>query len=433
MPTLTVINIMADVPPELLSGPPGVRPCWRQLWFARRGDIVVSPLAIEPEFVAYVAATTGRDLTDLEIVIDAQLCNEASAVPSPETLALLRSHIIDPQEWSINRSYLTPSIAMLANELGIDLGDGGLAMEDGNEFVNRKANFRRLATSTGLPTAEGMVCAAPDSLVAAAQSLLPLTGAVIVKRDNGGGGYGNVVLTLNGEASCPGAREAIPVGDGDLGSLCRDVWARLRIPVGQSVVIEAYHRSGAPFYLEYFIDPSGQHNYLTSGDVLSQEVQGEPAFRWLGLQVPSSQGPRELAHAVALASPFVSLIAQLGYRGYLNVDCIEIADGRLLFNEINGRWGGGTVIHEVATALFGAQYERFWSFRLIRDLPYMDLKDAASALGLLAGPASLGLVMTTDPVRRSGMEVLIGAKVAGDLVELERQVQALWAAEPASA
>jgi hypothetical protein len=64
----------------------------------------------------------------------------------------------------------------------------------------------------------------------------------------------------------------------------------------------------------------------------------------------------QLLAAQAHAYRFVALARDLGYRGMINIDAIFAQDGRLLFNEANGRWGGGSVLHNIAVRLLGVDY-----------------------------------------------------------------------------
>ncbi|WGR93278.1 hypothetical protein MTX20_36970 [Bradyrhizobium sp. ISRA435] len=60
----------------------------------------------------------------------------------------------------------------------------------------------------------------------------------------------------------------------------------------------------------------------------------------------------------------------------INIDAIFSTDGRLLFNEANGRWGGGSVLHSIAARLLGSDYSDSYVVSSVRDVRSSSLRAA---------------------------------------------------------
>ncbi|WP_245312983.1 peptide ligase PGM1-related protein [Bradyrhizobium macuxiense] len=60
----------------------------------------------------------------------------------------------------------------------------------------------------------------------------------------------------------------------------------------------------------------------------------------------------------------------------INIDGIFATDERLLFNEANGRWGGGSVLHSIATRLLGPDYSDSYVISSVRNVRLSSLQTA---------------------------------------------------------
>ncbi|UGY17018.1 MULTISPECIES: hypothetical protein [Bradyrhizobium] len=60
----------------------------------------------------------------------------------------------------------------------------------------------------------------------------------------------------------------------------------------------------------------------------------------------------------------------------INIDAILASGGRLLFNETNGRWGGGSVLHSIAVRLLGAEYLKCYVILSVRNVRSSSLQAA---------------------------------------------------------
>jgi hypothetical protein len=112
------------------------------------------------------------------------------------------------------------------------------------------------------------------------------------------------------------------------------------------------------FFMEYFIDDSGIPKFLDHG-LIRLKKNDDPSAKeleWIGLEIPAQLPPYASAVAVSESMKFAQLAGDLGYRGYVNIDAIVTDRGEVIFNEVNGRWGGCTILHIVAERLLGSGY-----------------------------------------------------------------------------
>ncbi|MHC2806397.1 transposase [Bradyrhizobium diazoefficiens] len=263
----------------------------------------------------------------------------------------LKRHIRQKSDWQLYPCYSTEGVARLAAILGIPKTGDDFALQRGPDLLNRKSHFRQLATSVALPLPHGSVATDPNGLFKAVTSLKSETGRVIVKLDNGAGGVGNVILTSNKSDPLPGARDtrwvSWPSFDPEA------LWSEMTTASCKTLVVESYHLARSLFYLEYTIQDDASIAFVNSGSIRLRKSadRSERALIWTGLELPSDLEDEQLLAAQAHAYRFVALARDLGYRGMINIDAIFAQDGRLLFNEANGRWGGGSVLHNIAVRL----------------------------------------------------------------------------------
>ncbi|MGY3622231.1 preATP grasp domain-containing protein [Bradyrhizobium sp. USDA 10063] len=353
---------------------------WRSVWFAQEGDLIVSPVAIPTDLLSFVGATLRFDPSTLvvhapEKAHDATVLSD-SALQSNTTAGRIGRHIISKTDWRLCPCYFSEGVARLAAMLGIPLAGYEFALQRGPDLLNRKSHFRQLATSAALPLPSGCVATSSDELFRAISSLRSETGRVIVKLDNGAGGVGNIILTGKESVPLPGARETRRVlwtaFDPDA------LWSEITTPSCKAVVVESYHLARSLFYLEFEIEENGSIAYVNSGNIRLRrsEDRFERALVWTGLELPSDLSNEEHSTAYAYAYRFVELARTLGYRGMINIDAIVTTDGRLLFNEANGRWGGGSVLHSIAVRLLGPDYSNSYVISSVRNVRVNSLRSA---------------------------------------------------------
>lgn len=358
----------------------------RNVWLARPGDIVISTATMPEDFMSYVgrvssfAAEAGEiEFFRPEIDGALNLVLQDEYLLRPQFVEALRERVTRPQEWSLLACYQTAGTARLQLELGLAQAGGeavgrSFAAHMGTNLLNRKSHFRQLAIGCSLPLADGAIATSAKSLLHAVTELLPVTGKVIVKQDNGAGGTGNFILSTSPTGPLPGACACVtlPFRDGsDVESELRRLWDTWQAGSPGPMVVEVYHAATAMFYLEFVIAPDGRVDFMNSGAirVRPHDDPAIPELFWVGLELPAQLPPAALAEASTHCSRFLQLAATMGYRGHINIDAIITDTGRLLFNEVNARWGGGTVLHDLATRLVGPDFPNTHVAASFRDVP----------------------------------------------------------------
>ncbi|MGY4319631.1 preATP grasp domain-containing protein [Bradyrhizobium sp. JR3.5] len=353
---------------------------YRSAWFAQEGDLIVSPLSIPADLLSYVGATLNFDASTLLLLVpegsrEVPVLNDCILL-SNSIVERINSHIRQKSSWSMYPCYSSEGVARLAAVLGIPQTGDDFALQRGPDLLNRKSHFRQLATSVALPLPNGSITTNSNELFRAVSSLRSETGSVIVKLDNGAGGAGNVILTSNEGGPLPGARDtrriAWPSFDSDA------LWSEMTNASCKTLVVESYHLARSLFYLEYEIEGDGSIAFINSGNIRLRRStdRSERALIWTGLELPSDLGNEQWLTAQAHAYRFVSLARRLGYRGMINIDAIFSNDGRLLFNEANGRWGGGSVLHSIAVRLLGFDYSGYHVVLSVRNVRSSSLQIA---------------------------------------------------------
>ncbi|SFQ34953.1 hypothetical protein SAMN05216330_13010 [Bradyrhizobium sp. Ghvi] len=364
MPRILIMNAGtaqmsgADLTPAQLSL--AANSAYRSAWFAHEGDLIVSPVVVPADLLSFIGATLDFDASSVCVLVPegrrhSPVLDDCTLL-SKTVFGRISRHVRQKSTWRLYPCYSTEGVARLAAMLGIAQSGDDFALQRGPDLLNRKSHFRQLATSVALPLPNGSVTTDSDELFRAVTSLRTETGSVIVKLDNGAGGVGNVILTGNESDPLPGARDTrrIPWPSFDPDAL----WSEMTTASCKTLVVESYHLAKSLFYLEYEIEDDGSIVFMNSGNIRLHKStnQFERALIWTGLELPSDLGNEQWLSAQADAYRFVALARNLGYRGMINIDAIFADDGRLLFNEANGRWGGGSVLHSIAVRLLGVDY-----------------------------------------------------------------------------
>ncbi|MFK4583648.1 preATP grasp domain-containing protein [Bradyrhizobium ottawaense] len=358
----------------------------RNVWLARPGDIVVSTATMPEDFMSYVTrvssfAAEAGDIAFFRPESDGALSFilQDEYLARPQLIEALRARVTRPEEWSLLACYQTAGTARLQFELGLAKAGGealgrNFAASMGTNLLNRKSHFRQLAIGCSLPLPDGAIATSANSLLRAVTELLSVTGRVIVKQDNGAGGTGNFILSTSPTGPLPGACACVALPclrRSDIESELGKLWDEWQAGSPGPMVVEAYHAATAMFYLEFFIAPEGQAHFMNSGTIRVRP-HDDPTISelfWVGLELPAHLPPATLAEASMHCSRFLQLAATMGYRGHINIDAIVTENGRLLFNEVNARWGGGTVLHDLGTRLIGPDFTNTHVAASFRDVP----------------------------------------------------------------
>jgi len=359
----------------------------RNVWFIESGDVILSRFPIEYDFLCYVSSNLGFDSNSISIItplveIDGPLALTDDLLLQPNIILQLEKIIGGNPSWIIFPCFFTPGVAELNSRLGLYQSIGlQFALQCGIELLNRKTHFRQFAIGTGLPLSEGFVVHSLELFKKAIRQLLPNTGIVIVKRDNGAASMGNITITTKNVIPLPGSRETRSANE-DLDTLASEIWDQLTDKWNQVLVVESYHNATERFYLEYLIEDDGKFNFLNSGDILLRK-DSNPASKqlfWVGLEIPATISSFFLVEATTIATRFINLASKMGYRGLLNIDVILTEKNKLIFNEVNARWGGCSVMHCIGERLLGSQYSKNYVLSSRREVGFPSFQETLQIL-----------------------------------------------------
>jgi hypothetical protein len=352
-------NMMADpsgLTPEFCAGSALI--AQRMLWFAEPGDIVLLPNQPSTAMKRYLAGWKHCEPDEIRILSPdpgnhGPLPLGAQNLLEPRFLGQVRGLMGNRKDWVMAPYLCDRSIIALSQELG--LPDSALltpfAHEGGCEMLNDKRAFRGLAAGRGIPLAPGDIVTSRDELERAVIRLIGATDAVIIKQDRHSGAEGNLVLSRRRDICGEGALEAIYAENGpSMRKAVAGIWKRLAYYERAPLIVEVYYPSSISLYAEFAVDPRRRTVTLLNWG----EQRMEPVFTGFVIppSLPAFQGARFMSGATELAR----MSCDLGMAGRLSVDGVITPDGDLVFNEINGRIGGCSQVHQIASLLLGPGY-----------------------------------------------------------------------------
>jgi len=421
MPKVIVANVDSDsmcgtdMPPEIhaLSS----MCCDRLLVMADEDDLVVLPHSVTDDYIDYVGRLLGRGLSRRNVVVPAGgddqllILNDAS-LNSGSVAAQIRERAGgDLTGWHMEAYFLDRPVMALSDELGIPLAgiDPGTdsACRDflrcgGAETFNSKVLFRQLAATVNAPVPSGRVASSEQELAVALRVLLPDTGRVIIKQEINSGGAGNTVVTRYDESTLTGASRVLRTAaetPAEFAEVAAELWPSVARQRNVRVVVEAYHQAAHVYYSELWVPgPAGAPRLLNFG-----EMRMEPTF--IGFEIPGQQMlPADLGDMASHSMNLAREAGRRGFVGYINIDSITTTDGRLFFNEVNGRMGCCTNIDYLARVLVGEDYTRE---RVVLTYNWIEVHDFAGAVRALelAGVAfdpetKTGVIIAVEDVAR---------------------------------
>jgi hypothetical protein len=212
------------------------------------------------------------------------------------------------------------------------------------DYIDTKVGFRVLVSqwlkerNVYLPF--GIICASMDDIIRSVQWFNENGKTCIIKASDGGGGYGNAIITSNFN------------GDEALYQFIE----KHQMVCDCLTVVEEFITSEQQMFpsLEMFVPPLGQ---------------GEPLITYLSNQIFSDDGgfagvmvSRDLyeqpwyTELERSGTIIAKKLQEMGYIGHFDLDTILDDEGRLYLMEVNSRRTGGTHAHEFATFKIGKDY-----------------------------------------------------------------------------
>lgn len=331
----------------------------RMAWFAEPGDVVVLPRDLSPRFKQYIAEVMGCAPQSVTYVTPDWNGAPLNMLGSHELLHLgVCEKLAELMRgagggWSLFPYCHERSVELLAEALGLDAArrTPPFMRQGGAELMNDKRVFRSLAAGRGVALAPGIVCISERNLADAIASLIGTTGAVIVKQDRHGGGLGNLIVSRSRAITGLGATDVIETAENSTdNSAAAEVWRRLAYSESAPLIVEVYYAVTAAVTAEFRIDArENSVAFLNCG-----EVRQAPVIS--GLIMPWTLPPHLAGTFIAGATELARLCCDLGYDGLINIDGIVTVDGRVIYNEFNGRIGGCSHIHHILQRVAGPAY-----------------------------------------------------------------------------
>ncbi|GIH98200.1 preATP grasp domain-containing protein [Planobispora takensis] len=407
----------------------------RLLWYAQEGDVVILPAEPDPAFLGYVVATTGVPASSLSILVPPPGVLGGDLL-SPDRLAdegfreELRKVAAERTIDGVIACYADISIPELVTSVGIDGALPGCAFiaEGGNVLVNSKAVFRAVAAGAGIPIAPGVVTGNRHHAERTINGLLGDGYDVMVKREFGGGGFGNEILSPAPGVQAAGAPNVVVLPDeAAVAGYLEERWEWLTGGKGDRLVIERFFPGSVTVYAEF--DATGDGCELRgSGEIMMDPIAvGE-------IVPPVSVSPQALATLVEEGRRLCDLFRLMGYRGNICADAILTRDGQIVFTETNGRLTASTHLHvNVARRIVGEEHrdERVLleRGRVLKGTSFPEALERLYASGLAYDPDTrLGVLFTGDYVPINGnITYTIVARGVESARDIERRLRLLSA------
>ncbi|HEX4831829.1 MAG TPA: peptide ligase PGM1-related protein [Trebonia sp.] len=406
----------------------------RMLWGARPGDALILAAEPDPGFLAYAAALIGLAPGELEIVVapgaDGGGVLTRDRFTGEEFLGRLGRLVCGRGIDRAEPFYLDGYVSRLARRLGLDKGTPafGFMSQGGNELLNSKVTFRAVAAGTGVPVPEGIVTDAIGEAVDFLWEMLGSQRAAIAKQDSGSGGFGNEVLSAAPGLAAIGAAYHRVCPDRD--ALARHVARRWPWYTGDNrrrAVFEEYAAGATPIWGEIAITDESVTVYGHG------EVRMNPTCAGVIIPVPPPYfGTEPFLAFLAYLETLGATMRAMGYRGLSNIDAILTQDGRVLFNEFNGRYGGSTHLFTIGMRVIGGDYLADRCLIEQRDCAFPAFAAAQRELsrsGLAYDPATrTGVIIAVYGTEAdgSGGEACIVGTSLGDAERIERELLMLF-------
>lgn len=328
----------------------------RMLWCARPGDVIVLPNRPDPDFLSYVTELLGFDAASVDVVAPGREGEVLTRgrVEDESFVAEVRDRVRSRGADRVETFYFDGPVTWLVRRLGLDRGTNGFGFVDqgGNELLNSKVMFRMLAAGTALPVPDGIVTETESDAVEFLWELLSSGKSAIVKQDTGSAGAGNEIITPAGDVDAIGAEHHVVFTDRDaLAEHVAKRWQWYTEDFRRPAVLEEYVPDSLPIWGEAAITDEGVEVYGHG------KIRLRPVCEGVIIPVPPPDSDTEAFRTfLACLESLAGTLRAMGYRGMVNIDGILTPDGRTLFNELNGRWGGSTHLFTIGERILGTGY-----------------------------------------------------------------------------
>ncbi|MFI9103322.1 peptide ligase PGM1-related protein [Streptomyces fildesensis] len=381
----------------------------REIWLARPGDVLVTPVPLSPAFIRYACSLLDMPIDAISILTVPDVAGEAIAdtVRSTRTLTSLRDLVAQRTGYRLLPTALDSATVALAADLDIpispyDLGTRGASPDAVavTALLNTKAGFRTAAQDLGMRLPAGRLCDG-SRLPAVARELIGAYQEIVVKPDRSAGGHG------------------------------------LRFISGRDLPLAAESAAGQWVVEEFLADcRSVSAQFHTGEDEPRVLFSGEMSTRdgaFTGYRSPLPDVPeRTVKELERWGLDLGDHLAARGYRGPYSIDAMVARHGRLYATEANVRRTATTTPHAMITRLLPSSPTPAWLMgtrRADRVHTFLEAVDLLAAAGLAYDPGTgAGVLLYADaPADGISWRYAITAPDPDRIPQLDRQFALLFA------
>ncbi|MFE6224211.1 peptide ligase PGM1-related protein [Streptomyces sp. NPDC057854] len=290
----------------------------REVWLLRAGDVLVTPVPVDPAFLRYSCALIRVDPDSVAVLTLPEAFAAADRpVPHRAAVEAVRAAFAGRTVTAVLPTALDSAAVGLARALGVPVapyasGEAAEAALEVTRLLNTKAGFRQAASELALRVPDGRICRRTE-VAAEAAKLLASHGEVVIKPDRSAGGHGLRFLTAEGAGS--GAAADLAAVGGPEG-----VWViEERIDVVRSVSVQMETGPEGP-------------RAVFSGEMRT----ASGCFTGYVAPLPPSLAPIEPT-LESWGRSLGTFLAERGYAGPFSVDAMVTADGEPVAGESNVR------------------------------------------------------------------------------------------------
>jgi hypothetical protein len=342
----------------------------RKLWLAEPGDCVVTLAPCSDAFRDYVAGVTQTPADSVDVIAPPEVtpAHPVDVVAGSDALARLRLRDV------LVPFVVDPPALNLANRAGLSIDryqrHPRSKTLEAVQVMNTKAGFRTVATSLGLPVADGGFSATAADLARDLATFLRDHPRAIVKVNRSSNGHGTFVCDAGDDRAVIERQIAQSVAEAPTR---RCGWA-----------YEEFLAFDAMPSIELLVDDSGVHDFYTCDQRTWNNA-------WTGMVTPAAASP-VLPRLAEAAARIGAWLHTAGFRGYFDVDG-GVVGSAYVVTEANVRRTGGTYLQQLASRLVPVGTTAHWRADVRTGSTLMDFAAAVAAV------RRAGLADTTAPAR----------------------------------
>ncbi len=291
-------------------------------------------------------------------------------------------------------------------------------------FFGSKTGIRQLADHSGtpdFPTVQGYSTFGIELATRMAVDLYIKEGAVVIKTNKGHAGAGVVLIRPNELTSSNHVTEVAK-------KLTDEYWERFPILIEQFVDCDPNVGGGFP-NSEFFVHRNGKVEFLY---YCGMRVTDQGTFK--GVEIGESSLSKEVATQIIKAGQAIGKgLAQYGYAGYFDVDCLASKKGKIFVSESNVRRTGGTHVYHTAVSLFGKNWiqktyalsNNSYQIPLKKSFSFVSLSETLQPVLFNSSSQEGVVIVAANPLHRGVFGYIIFGKTQQRAYAIEARMEKL--------